>query len=1237
MANIINGTSAPDGLSGTPQDDIIHGLGGNDAISGGLGADQLFGDDGDDYLSVFLQGGGPVLVDGGSGNDNISVSNGGGPNQSVSIFGGDGADSIVLNGFASGNTIDAGAGNDTVTLGSTFSATVTLGAGSDVLAIASNAAPNTDAFTVVDYAPGIDRLDLGFDRLLSNWDGSNPFLGGYIRLVADAADTLIQVDRDGGANSWVTLLRMKNVAPSSFGAADFDGFPTDGSAAAGKVIDGTSGPDSLTGGNGADLINGGDGNDSLYGRAGADTINGGSGVDNIAGGAGSDVIRGGDGDDFIYDGQGADQLFGDAGKDTITISLLGGGALLADGGDGNDTIYVSNGGNPDNNQQVTLLGGNGDDSISLWGFASGNVIDAGAGNDTVTLGSTLGATVTLGDDSDTIIVAARTGTAMHTITDFKPGTDKLSLPYATLLTGWDGNANPFAGGFIRLFADGADTLLQIDRDGGGNGYTTLLRFQQLAPGALTLADLGGFPADGSAPPGIVLTGTAGNDTLTGTAGADSLSGGAGADFLSGDGGPDTLVGGSGNDIINGGPGDDVLHGDDGDDSLTDGRGADRIFGGAGNDRISMTLLGGGRIIADGGIGDDYIEAYNGGGANQSVTLFGGEGRDSFSLNGFALGNIIDAGTGDDSIVIGSMPDAVITLGSGADSVMLASNVGPVAGGILITDFQPGTDRLNLALAGHLPGWNQLSNPFAGGFVRLVGVDGDTLIQTDYNGGGDDFRTILRLKAVAPGSLPLSDTGGFDPLLSANQVPTGTNAADQFQAPNSATTYLGGTGHDTIAGGTGNDNLFGNDGDDRIDGGAGRDYLSGGAGNDRLAGGSDSDVIDGGAGNDVAAFAYSRVDVTLTRDADAQTWSILASIFDTDTVRNVEQFQFTDGLYSFNFGSASWTGLANFNPANGWTSQNLYPRHVADVNGDGFGDIVGFGQAGMLVASGSASGTFGAPILAVANFGQASGWSSDNLFHRELADVNGDGRADVIGFGQAGTLVSLARADGTFGNPVLGAANFGTAQGWTSQDGFARTLGDVNGDGKADLIGFGQTGTLVALGNGDGTFQTVRLGAANFGVAQGWTSDTAFHRTTGDVNGDGKADLIGFGQAGTLIALGNGDGTFQTVRLGLADFGAAQGWASNDAFPRFVADVNGDGRADIVGFGQAGTLVAYGNGDGTFTAASNDLANFGAAQGWTSDTTFHREIFDINRDGLPDIVGFGQAGVLAALNISDLVI
>ncbi|MCB4822108.1 FG-GAP repeat domain-containing protein [Roseicella aerolata] len=324
-------------------------------------------------------------------------------------------------------------------------------------------------------------------------------------------------------------------------------------------------------------------------------------------------------------------------------------------------------------------------------------------------------------------------------------------------------------------------------------------------------------------------------------------------------------------------------------------------------------------------------------------------------------------------------------------------------------------------------------------------------------------------------------------------------------------------------------------------------------------------------------------------------------------------------------------------AGGWTSYNTYPRELGDVNGDGRQDIVGFGEAGVYVSLGRTDGTFTAPNLVLRNFAPgAGGWSTNDRYPREIGDVNGDGRDDIVGFGDAGVYVALGRANGTFGDVRFVLANFGyNAGGWTSDNTYPRELGDVNGDGREDIIGFGQAGVYVALARADGSFGAANLVLRNFAPgAGGWTDFNTYPRQVGDVNGDGRDDIVGFGEAGVYVALGRANGTFGDPNLVLSAFGrsaAAGGWTSHELYPRVVEDIDGDGRDDIVGFGEAGVYVALAKANGTFENPTFEIPNFArGAGGWTNFNTYPRDAGDVNGDGRGDIVGFGDAGVYVAL-------
>jgi hypothetical protein len=354
--------------------------------------------------------------------------------------------------------------------------------------------------------------------------------------------------------------------------------------------------------------------------------------------------------------------------------------------------------------------------------------------------------------------------------------------------------------------------------------------------------------------------------------------------------------------------------------------------------------------------------------------------------------------------------------------------------------------------------------------------------------------------------------------------------------------------------------------------------------------------------------------------------------------------FDDDSTVFDAGALRLAGFSQ--NVGGWTSQGRYPRALADVSGDGKADIVGFGEAGVFVAGATGSGNFAAPIASLVGFGASvtgGGWVSQDSYPRRLADVDGDGKADIVGFGAAGAFVALASGDGNFAAPILATANFGAAPvggGWYSDDRYPRRLADVNGDGKADIVGFGEGGVFVALASGGGNFAAPVLGLANFGASAsggGWYSDDRYPRRLADVNGDGKADIVGFGEGGVFVALASGGGNFAAPILALANFGAGSaggGWYSDDRYPRLLADVNGDDRADIIGFGEDGAWVAHGNASGTFGSVSLASANFGAsstAGGWTSADTFPRLLADIDGDGKDDLAGFGYGGVSVALS------
>jgi FG-GAP-like repeat len=241
--------------------------------------------------------------------------------------------------------------------------------------------------------------------------------------------------------------------------------------------------------------------------------------------------------------------------------------------------------------------------------------------------------------------------------------------------------------------------------------------------------------------------------------------------------------------------------------------------------------------------------------------------------------------------------------------------------------------------------------------------------------------------------------------------------------------------------------------------------------------------------------------------------------------------------------------------------------LADVNGDSAPDVVAvdwglgdltYADDRLVVLLNNGDGTFGAPAFTTPAPSTELPWALG------AADLNGDGRDDIVETTRASSVnVLLSRGDGSFEErPVV-------------FDG--RTTGllvsDLNGDRKTDLA-VGNGGEIdIFLGAGNGSFgppkpAIVNLFAANTIVA-------------GDFNGDGHQDLAAapFDQkvSGVVaVFLGRGDGTFGPVKI------YAVGGTRWPEPPIAAGDLNGDGRADLVAQVGPSVAVLKAQPDGTFS-------------------------------------------------------
>ena len=283
--------------------------------------------------------------------------------------------------------------------------------------------------------------------------------------------------------------------------------------------------------------------------------------------------------------------------------------------------------------------------------------------------------------------------------------------------------------------------------------------------------------------------------------------------------------------------------------------------------------------------------------------------------------------------------------------------------------------------------------------------------------------------------------------------------------------------------------------------------------------------------------------------------------------------------------------------------------IGDMNNDRKLDlVVTCGRArNVLVLLGKGDGQFGAPVSQTT--------VPDGPGEIALGDVNGDGKLDVAVGSHDSYGIVLLLGDGKGGLAISPTSPIVMRLGEHPHT-HGLSIADMNRDTKLDLVTVNSTDNDVSIALGDGRGGFVRATQSPFPVGP-----SPYPFAVGDVNNDSYPDVVAtatatgpkrreqlpFSRALTLL-LSDGKGGLAPRQLPLR---TSEPWFAA------IADFNGDGKGDIVAthHEQNAMTVMIGDGRGGFTEANGSPFDFG-------QPVFHVRTAEVNRDGKMDVVAVG---------------
>ncbi len=240
-----------------------------------------------------------------------------------------------------------------------------------------------------------------------------------------------------------------------------------------------------------------------------------------------------------------------------------------------------------------------------------------------------------------------------------------------------------------------------------------------------------------------------------------------------------------------------------------------------------------------------------------------------------------------------------------------------------------------------------------------------------------------------------------------------------------------------------------------------------------------------------------------------------------------------------------------------TGARPYSISIGDLDGDGKADLAVANSSSNTISVFRNTGSAGT-ISYAARVDFLTGSTPTSV---SIGDLDGDGKSDMVVTNYGSDVISILRNTGSIGSISYAAkVDFitGTAP-------YSVSIGDLDGDGKADISVANQIDNTVSVFRNTGS-----VGSINYAAKVDFSTGTSpFSVSNGDIDGDGKVDLLTTNFTSNTVSVFRNTGSTGNISYAAkTDFttGAAPISAS-------IGDLDGDGKADLAVANQNSNTIS----------------------------------------------------------------